>query len=109
LGDTDNFINRVLEIDMIPDLPDFIGAEEWDGFVDMRAAQKKPLTDRAKKIFLKKLAAWHQEGYDCNKILDNSTESSWGKLYPKPEFLRGGEKAQLEAKIYKITDRSWAK
>ena len=68
------------------DLPIFINKNLFDGFVEMRNKIKKPLTDTAKDLLIKKLTAFEnkQAGF-ANKALENSIEGSWqGVFEPRP-------------------------
>ena len=56
--------------------------EAWRGFVDMRKANKKPMTDRAAKMILKKLD--RLSGGDEEKqiaMLDKSVVKCWSDVY----------------------------
>jgi hypothetical protein len=56
--------------------------EAWQGFVDMRKANKKPMTDRAAKMILKKLDKL--SGGDEEKqiaMLDKSVVKCWSDVY----------------------------
>lgn len=66
-------------------IPDWIPAEAWAGYVEMRKKIKKPMTDRAIDLKFKALAAFRDAGDDIEKILDQSTENSWSDLYPLKE------------------------
>ena len=66
-------------------IPDWIPAEAWAGYVEMRKKIKKPMTERAVELKLKALAAFRDAGDDIEKILDQSTENSWSDLYPLKE------------------------
>lgn len=70
-------------------LPDWMPAEAWAGFVEMRREKKKPLTGRARDIIVRTLHSLHVGGHDVAAILDNSTVNSWTTVYaPKPESDR---------------------
>lgn len=62
-------------------LPDWIPSESWDGFVQMRKAIKKPMTDRAMAMVVKKLASFREEGYSPAEILDQSTLKNWQDVF----------------------------
>ena len=66
---------------MSDELPAWINRESWDGFLDMRKAIKHPLTEHGKKLALKQLARFRDEGADPNAILDQSTFHSWQGLF----------------------------
>jgi hypothetical protein len=60
--------------------------EAWQGFVDMRKANKKPMTDRAAKMILKKLDKL--SGGDEEKqiaMLDKSVVKCWSDVYELTE------------------------
>jgi hypothetical protein len=60
--------------------------EAWQGFVDMRKANKKPMTERAAKMILKKLDKL--SGGDEEKqiaILDKSVVKCWSDVYELKE------------------------
>lgn len=73
--------------------PEFIPLEAWEGFVIMRKAIKKPLTDRAITIAINKLTKFYELGYDIEQILDSSTNNCWQDLFEpkikpvKSEFI----------------------
>lgn len=66
-------------------LPDWIPAEAWAGYVDMRKKLRKPMTPRAIELRIKDLAAFRDAGQDVGAILDQSTSNSWTDLYPLKE------------------------
>lgn len=64
-------------------LPDFVSKELWDGYVEMREkpnknGKKKPLTELAKKLTIKKLTGFEskQKGW-ANLALENAIQGSW--------------------------------
>lgn len=63
-------------------LPDYIDAEAWDAFVQMRREIHKPLTDRGAVRLLKRLQAIHDAGMDVNESLDQSSDMRWQDVYP---------------------------
>jgi hypothetical protein len=63
-------------------LPAWVPAEPWDGFVEMRQAKRKPLTDRAKLMAVARLAGLRDAGEDVAKVIDEATMSGWDKFYP---------------------------
>lgn len=64
------------------DLPEWLPPDEWRGFVAMRKQLKKPLTDRAIVLAIRKLEALRGEGHDPAAVLDQSSLKSWQDLYP---------------------------
>lgn len=71
-------------------IPDWVPAEAWAGYVEMRKAIKKPMTPRAAELRIKDLEAFHAQGFDLAQILDQSTTNNWTDLYePKDKTPRG--------------------
>ncbi len=66
-------------------LPDWIPAEAWAGYVEMRKKKRAVMTDRAIKLKIDALAAFMANGDDIAAILDQSTANGWTDLYPLKE------------------------
>ncbi|MBL4866382.1 MAG: replication protein [Pseudomonadales bacterium] len=65
-------------------IPDWIDLELWEGFIEIRAAQKATNSDLAIKTIFGKLERWKSEGHDPNEIIKNSVVNSWkGVFKPK--------------------------
>ena len=70
------------------EIPDWIPLEDWNDFVAMRKQIKKPMTDRAKRIVLGKLADMKNRGVDVSVALQNSIANNWQNIYePKVEMV----------------------
>lgn len=69
-------------------LPDWLPAEAWEAFLEMRKKIRKAPTDRAKELLLKQLGELKAKGYDPRTVLDNSTRNNWQDLY---EPRQGGK------------------
>jgi hypothetical protein len=63
-------------------LPDWLPREEWRGFEVMRRKIKKPMTDRAAAMALRKLGELRDKGENPAAVLDQSTMHCWQDLYP---------------------------
>ena len=63
------------------DLPEWVPVDAWDAFVDMRRSIKKPLSDRAKALSIKKLDELRKAGSDPRLVLENSVMNSWQGLF----------------------------
>lgn len=61
--------------------PDWLPLETWDAFIKMRKRIKKPPTDFAVKLLIKKLDGFRANGQDVQAILERSITSSWQDLY----------------------------
>lgn len=63
-------------------LPDWVPAEDWADFVEMRKSIKKPMTDRAKVLRLGDLSKLRDAGQDPSLVLRQSVASCYQDLYP---------------------------
>lgn len=77
-------------------LPDWLPLEDWSGFIEMRKAIKKPMTDRAAQMIIKKLQTMKAKPSD---ILQQSIINNWQDIfelrenrYEKPKPQRAGVK-----------------
>jgi uncharacterized protein YdaU (DUF1376 family) len=63
-------------------LPDWIDREAWQGFEEMRRKQRKPMTDRALGMVVKKLDKLRADGNDVAACLNQSTMRSYLDVFP---------------------------
>ncbi|MEN8282594.1 MarR family transcriptional regulator [Acinetobacter gerneri] len=61
------------------ELPENVNRDLWDQFVDMRIEMKKPLTEKAVSLAVKKLAAY---GQSANQTLETSIIGGYQGIYP---------------------------
>ena len=66
-------------------IPDWIPADAWAGYVEMRKKQKKPMTDRAVTLQIGVLTKLRDDGQDIAAVLDQSTMNCWQGLFPVSE------------------------
>ncbi|MBN3270141.1 hypothetical protein CUR95_24070 [Bordetella bronchiseptica] len=72
-------------------LPDWIPAEPWRQFEEMRRKKKKPMTDGARKLAVSKLDALRGAGHDVVTMLDQSILHAWDTFYaPKADTTPQG-------------------
>ena len=64
------------------DLPQWVPLDAWEGFCEMRQRMRKPLTERAKKLAIRRLDQLRRKGYEPGMILDQSTFMGWQGLWP---------------------------
>lgn len=84
--------------------PEWMPMEAWDGFLVMRKKIKKPATDRAIAMLIKKLDGFRAQGADPEAILDQSTLNCWQDLYPlKQPWGTSPAKPASQAAPKKIT------
>lgn len=70
-------------------IPDWIPADAWAGYVEMRKKLKKPMTDRAVELRIKDLEQFRDAGHDIAAILDQSTMNNWTDLYEVKDRRQG--------------------
>lgn len=63
------------------EIPEWLPAEEWAGYVDMRKSIRHPLTDYAKKLELRSLDRLRGEGHDPAEVLRQSIQKSYRGLF----------------------------
>lgn len=62
-------------------LPDWVPADAWRAFEEMRVKIRAPLTDKAKTLALAKLAALRDQGHDPRAVLEQSVLQAWRGLF----------------------------
>lgn len=62
-------------------LPDWMPADDWNAYVEMRQKIRKPMTDHAKDLAVKKLARFRDAGEDPAELLQAATLGSWQGIY----------------------------
>lgn len=77
------------------ELPEWIGTEAWDSFVEMRKQIKRQLTDNAKHLAVKQLEKLEAEGHRADDVLNQSTFNSWQGLFAiKGDYQNGQANSQ---------------
>lgn len=61
---------------------EWIDEGAWNGFMEMRRAIKKPMTERAISMLIHRLERLKENGHDVNACLDQSTFNNWQDVYP---------------------------
>lgn len=79
-------------------LPDWLPLDAWNGWLEMRKQIKKPASERAMKMAIKKLEDLAQQGHEPEKVLDQSTMASWTDLYPIKKDAKQNGKRNYENK-----------
>lgn len=69
-----------------PEIPEWMPADRWNAFIEMRGKSRKHPTGEAVKLIIGKLTDWRAQGHDPGLVLDRSTENNWTTIYePKGE------------------------
>jgi hypothetical protein len=58
-------------------IPDWVPADAWKAFVEMRQKIRKPLTEYAKKLAVDELKKLVDEGQDVTAVINQSVLKSW--------------------------------
>lgn len=70
-------------------LPEWMPAEAWAAFLDMRKRKGAAPTPNAIALLIGKLEGWRAKGHDPGEILNNSTMNNWTGLF-EPKDTRNG-------------------
>lgn len=86
------------------EIPDWIPEENWNAFVEMRKAIKKPLTPYAAQRIVAKLDALRAAGHEPGAVLDQSTVACWQGVFEirpqsQPSFFQ-----QPTAKVFSLKE-----
>jgi hypothetical protein len=66
---------------MQQELPQWLPQDAWIAFIQMRKAIRKPLTEYAKKLAIKKLEQLKAEGNSPEEVLNQSILNDWQGLF----------------------------
>jgi len=82
-------------------LPDWVPRDAWLGWEEMRRGMRKPLTNAARTVNLRRLLKFRDAGDDPRAVLDQSTGNGWAGLFAfKPD--RGERKALTKAELAEL-------
>lgn len=76
-------------------LPEWMPKDVWNSFRKMRIKIKKPMTEDAERLNIKKLERWYFEGHDPVSIIQNSVMNSWQGLFPPKEEKVSKQKGKV--------------
>ena len=76
-------------------IPDWIDGETFEAFIEMRKKIKKPLTDHAINVAIKKLDGFRKAGEDPNEILNEAILRNWQGLWPLKDKNQGGQNGKV--------------
>lgn len=82
-------------------LPSYIDIMLWSAFLEMRKEIKHPLTQSGQKLAVMELMKLHNEGWDCNASLRDSTIKSYRGLFP---VARIAVEPEEKPKAYQVSD-----
>jgi hypothetical protein len=85
-------------------LPDWLPEEEWGHYALMRKKIRKPLTDYAIELAIRKLDELRHQGHDPAAVLNQSVLNNWTGLFPlRSENQRRPAPQEFVATDYKTS------
>lgn len=69
-------------------LPDWLDPQLWESFKDHRKASKKPLTELAEALSIKRLTDLRAAGQEPQAVIEQSIIRGWQALFPVQEEYR---------------------
>lgn len=72
-----------------PEFPDWLPAEAWNAWLEMRRKKRDWPTAGAVKIAITSLTKWRAKGHDPGEVLNRSTLNNWTGLF-EPKDTRNG-------------------
>lgn len=76
---------------LLPELPEWVDREAWEGFAAMRRRERHPLTPRAAKLVLNELTKLRSAGHAPTDVLDQSTRNGWRDVFPIRQQRESGK------------------
>lgn len=68
------------------ELPDWIPQDHWAAWIEARTKSKKPPTEYAKRLAVRKLDNLREQGFPPSQVLMQSAFNNWPGLYPVKEI-----------------------
>lgn len=63
------------------EIPDWIPKDDWNDFLAMRKAIRKPMTVRAVNMMFTKLGQMKSKGFNVSEVLQRSILNNWSDVY----------------------------
>lgn len=64
------------------ELPDWLDRQDWVDWVQDRKDRRKPVTEKAAPLQIRKLSRYRDEGHDPKSVIENSIEGGYQGLFP---------------------------
>jgi hypothetical protein len=96
LGNLSPTVSQPLASDF--EIPDFMDKKTWNDFLAMRVKIKKPATENAKILLVKKLTELKSLGNDPTKVLERSIVNNWQDVFALPENHGNGGKSNVTSR-----------
>jgi hypothetical protein len=88
-GENQNDAIATRDADWI-EVPDWIPAKPWNGYLAMRKRKRAWPTPNAVEIIIADLSKWRAKGHDPGAILNTSTVSNWTGIF-EPKVTSNGQ------------------
>lgn len=79
------------------ELPEWIPADLWRDFAEMRVERKKPMTLRAMQLMVKTVSRLREAGNDPVAVLEQSIRNGWTDCYEVKQQERSGRSSERYA------------
>jgi len=89
-------------------IPNWVPKEIFKEYKKMRQKIRKPMTDRAIELAIKKLETLKSEGHDPKKVLEQSILNSWQGLFPLKEEYKPSQVGQSTKKMTPEQEKYYA-
>ena len=66
-------------------LPDWLPKDLWNDFIEHRKKLRKPMTDKAEELLLKKVAWLKDKGHNPKHVLMTAIERGWLSVFEPKE------------------------
>jgi len=78
------------------ELPQWIAANEWDAFEEMRTKMRKPMTDRSRQMIVNEIGRLAALGSPPHKVLEQSVINGWAGVFAvRQEGTNGNRQGYL--------------
>ena len=65
------------------DIPEWLDSELLADYIDMRKANKKPMTQKAISLLINRISRERDNGHDPTQMLEDAIVGGWQTIYPK--------------------------
>lgn len=86
-------------------LPNWVPVDAWEGWLEMRAKQRKYPTERAKVLAIADLDRLRHAGHDPGAVLDQSTQNGWTGLFQRRGNNNGKDSGYNKGRGQRIADK----
>ncbi len=85
-------------------LPDWVPAEAWAGWIEVRKKIRAPNTDQAMRLSVKTLEQLRGKGFDPATVLNQSTQRGWRGLFEVSESNKDKNEREMQALFKRLQD-----